>query len=158
VKQQDWETANEVYEMRENLQPYALCGLTCIQIADNWQKASGLDYLPMQYIFEDGDQYKGQLRTWCEKEYGKEPIFRKKVSKSPRGDEYPLTPLQVGDFLAYEIGKFYSIVDPERDALFEKFRESFRLVGSITPKWGELSAYAIKVGSNVLGIPKRRKD
>jgi hypothetical protein len=62
----------------------------------------------------------------------------------------------VGDFLAYEIGKFYCIVDPERDKLFEKFRESFRLVGSVTPKWGDLSSYAIRVGANVLGIPKRK--
>jgi hypothetical protein len=63
--------------------------------------------------------------------------------------------LQIGDFLAYEIGKFYSIVDPEVEALFGKFRESFRLVGSLPQQWGNLSEHAIRVGSNLRQVEKR---
>ncbi len=81
----------------------------------------------------------------------------KKVSTSLQRNDYPLTPLQAGDFLAYEIGKLYSTLDPDRDKLFEKFRGSFQLVSSITAKWGDLSAHNIKVGSSELEIPKRRK-
>jgi hypothetical protein len=159
VSQRDYNAADRVYELHEYLQPYPLCGVTCIELAHKWQKANKLDFLAMRYIFEDGDQHSGQLSERAREDFGQSPIFvpklRDKRASRHLTDNYPLTPLQVGDFAAYEIGKFYSIVDPGVEELFEKFRESFRLIAPLPQQWGDLSETAIRVGLNMRGVPRR---
>src|SRR5258708_3440574 len=107
----------------EYLQPYPLCGITSIELAHQWRELNHFEYLPMEYVFEDGDEHSDQLWKQAKEDFGKYPHFRKKVPDVSNPDE-PTTPLQVGDFAAYEIGKFYSTIDPERAELFEKFRVS----------------------------------
>ncbi len=97
VSQKDYDAADLKYQLREYLRPYPLCGVTCVEMAHKWQKASKLDYLSMEYIFEDGDDYSDQLRKRIKQAFGKEPIFRPKILTRDSPNERPVTPLQVGD-------------------------------------------------------------
>lgn len=60
VSQSEYDAADRIFQMQETLQPYPLCGVTCIELAQQWQLANKLDYLPMEYVFEEGDEYSGQ--------------------------------------------------------------------------------------------------
>jgi hypothetical protein len=148
VSQKDYDAADRIYQLREFLQPYPLCGVTCIE-------RRNLDYMPMEYIFEEGDEYYGQLSERVRQDFGKYPLFRPKIVTDDTPNQRPVTPLQVGDFAAYEIGKFYSLIDPDMNRLFEKFRGSFRLLGDIPQSWGQIEEHAIRVGCNLRGVPRR---
>jgi len=154
VSQKDYDAADSIYQLHEFLQPYPLCGLTCLELAHKWQKIHRLEYLPMEYVFEDGDEYSDQLWRQVKTDFGRYPLFRKKLPDKPSAEE-PSTPLQVGDFAAYEIGKFYTTIDPIRNQLFGKFRESFRLIESLPQQWGQLEETAIRVGLNLRKVPRR---
>jgi hypothetical protein len=157
VLKKDYDEANRVYRLAEYLERYPLCSLTCIQMAHAWRDAHGWDYLPIEYVFEDGDHGWGQLQERVKEDYGKSPLFRPKIPRKTRlsGPIVPLTPLQVGDFIAYEVGKFYGTLDRESAQLFEQFRKSFLLIGEIPHKWGALGAEAIRTELNIRGVEKR---
>jgi len=155
VSQKDYDAADRIYQLREFLQPYPLCGVACIERAHIWRKTKNLDYMPMEYIFEEGDEYSGQLSERVRQDFGKYPLFRPKIITADSSIERPVTPLQIGDFAAYEIGKFYSLIDPDVNRLFEKFRASFRLLGNIPQQWGQLEEQAIRVGCNLRGVSRR---
>ncbi len=138
--------ANRVYQLEEYLQPYPLCAEACIDIAREWQNLSRLDYLPMEYVFESGDEHWGQLRNRIKEDYGHEPLLRKKTQA---------TPLQLADFAAYEVRKAYVGLDAENAKLFERFRASFSLIGTIQSKWGTLGATAIRTEMNLRGVTRR---
>jgi hypothetical protein len=152
---------DHIYQLREYLLPYALCGLTCVQMTHKWRDANHLDYLPIEYVFEEGDEGVGQLSERVREEYGKYPVFRPKIPSKgtkPLKDSdvvVPLTPLQVGDFTAYEVGKVTSILDLESARLCERFRTSFLLIGDISHTWGSLSEEAIRTELNLRKIPRR---
>jgi hypothetical protein len=155
VSPEDYKAADEVYELHEYLQPYALCGLTCVEIAHEWKSwQHHLDHIPMEYIFECGDDYADQLRKAVRAEFGKEPIFRPKLPNEKCPNDRPLTPLQVGDFAAYELGKFFGLID-DASELFVRFRTSFGLLGVVGHKWGYLEADKIRAELNNRDIPKR---
>jgi hypothetical protein len=157
VSPEDYKLADRVYELHEYLQPYALCGLTCVEIAHQWKNwQHHLDDVPLEYIFESGDAYADQLRTAVNKEYGNEPIFRPKLPNGTCPNDRPLTPLQIGDFAAYELGKFFGLIDDKSEKLFLRFRTSFGLLGVVGHKWGKLEERNIRAELNLRGIPKRK--
>jgi|SRR5208282_5813155 len=155
VAQEEYEAADRVYQLHEYSQPFTVCSLTCIDLARKWQSSRHLDYLAMEYVFEEGDEHTGQFWQRCKEWYGKYPIFRKKVDDRAT-PEKPVTPLQVADIAAYEIGKFYVTVDPQVEALFHRFRTTFALLGNIHHMWGRLTEVGLRAEMNVRGIAKRK--
>jgi hypothetical protein len=155
ISQKAYDTADAIYQLHETLRPYPFCGWACVELAHDWQKKSNLDYLPMEYVFEEGDDYAEQLRQQIKKDYGKEPIFRKKRDPGAKIDEL-LTPLQVGDFVAYEIGKAYGVFDPTVEALFESIRKPLLFLGQVgAHRWGHYDETAIRTICNIKEFPKR---
>ena len=154
VSQQAYAAADRIYQLREYAQPFTVCGLTCVGLAHKWQIGQHLDYLPMEYVFEEGDQYAGQFWQRCNDWYGKYPIFREKRDDNATAEE-PVTPLQVADIAAYEIGKFYKTVDPAAEMLFQTFRASFTLLGNIPHHWGSLEELTLRAEMNMRKVPKR---
>ena len=163
VLQKDYDAANYVYMLHEYAQPYPLCGLKCIEKAHEWRIAQRLDYLPMEYVFEEGDQHCGQLWQRAKERYGKYPLFRPKIpgkAKLPpevSDPVVPLTPLQVSDFVAYESGKISGILTNESTKLFQRFRASFGLIGKIPHIWAGLSEADIRAELNLRGIQRRQR-
>jgi hypothetical protein len=80
------------------------------------------------------------------------PIPRKKLDD----DQNSLArPLQLSDFAAYEVRKAYVGFDEESEALFRDFRKSFLMLAKTPAIWGNIDEEHIRVGANLLGIPKR---
>lgn len=154
VSQKEYEAADRIYQLHEYSQPYTVCGLTCIGLAYQWRNANHFDYLPLEYVFEDGDQHAGQLWQRCIEWYGEHPIFRQKLNDDANSKEC-VTPLQVGDIAAYEIGKAYSLLDPDVEALFVHFRTSFGLLGNVPHRWGELHETTLRAEMKMRGVPRR---
>ena len=147
VFRRDYDKADQVYELREYLQPYPLCGVTCIEMAHTWMQANHVEYLNIEYVFESGDEHSGQLFRLTKEYFGKEPFFRTKLQA---------TPLHLADFAAYEIRKAYGALDEESEELFGRFRTSFSLLSDITHRWGNLGEVAIRTGLNIRGVAKRK--
>jgi len=148
-----YDKANEKYQLAESYHPYTLCGHTCIELADRWRERKHLEYLSMEYVFEEGDEHFGQLSDRLFQTYGQRPIPRKKMESDPNKIARPL---QVADFAAYEVRKAYVGLDAESEAVFQAFRKSFLLLGTIPATWGTLDEEKIRVGANMLEIPKRQ--
>lgn len=162
VAETDYEQADRIYELREYAQPYPLCGLACINAAHEWRDAQHLDYLPMEYVFEEGDPHQGQLRDRVREQYGKEPLFRPKTTQKARkplranaGPVVPLIPLQVADFVAYEVGKLTRTLRKDKFDIYEQYRASFLRIRGIPHRWKPLSGHAIRTDLNLLGVRKR---
>jgi len=156
LAQREFEAADRIYQVHESYQPYTICGLTCIGLAYKWRDNNRLEYLPLEYLFEDGDEpsHQSQLRQRCKEWYDQYPIFRKKLGDPAKPQEL-FTPLQVGDIAAYEIGKAYSLLDPGAEELWVRFRTSFGLLAHIPHTWGELHDDKIRAEMNMRGVPKR---
>ena len=107
------------------------------------------------WVFEEGDQYSAQLCERCRERHGNCPVFRGKVDERVT-PELPITPMQVADILAYEIGKFYGTIDPRVDELFQHFRTSFALLTNIPRMWGRLTEVGLRTEMNLRGIKRRR--
>jgi hypothetical protein len=148
-----YDKANEKYQLAESYHPYTLCAHTCIELAHRWRETKHLEYLSMEYVFEEGDEHFGQLSDRLLQTYGQRPIPRKKIESDPNK---LARPLQVSDFAAYEVRKAYVGLDAESEAVFQAFRKSFLLLGNIPATWGTLDEEKIRVGANMLEIPKRQ--
>jgi len=143
----DYEKADKVYRVHEFLQPYPFCSITCIALASEWATRHHLDYLPMEFVFEAGDEHWGQLHQRVLEDYKQAPVARAKEQAMA---------LQVADFAAYEIRKVYMSVDEESDDLTSRFRTTLgMLVVNIPHKWGNMTEVGIRTIMNVRGIPKR---
>ncbi len=152
VLRSDFDKANEVYQLEESYSSYTLCGQTCVELAHTWRRNHHFDYLPIEFVFEEGDQNFGQLSDRLLENFGRRPIPRKKVDPDPT----KLTrPLQVADYAAYEVRKAYVGLDEEQEELFEGFRKSFLLLSKIPATWGNLDEDKIRAGANILGVAKR---
>jgi hypothetical protein len=81
-------------------------------------------------------------------------FFQKKIAEAPT--DVPVTPLQVGDIAAYEIGKAYSLLNPEVEDLFVRFRISFGLLGNIPHHWGQIHENSLRSEANLRGLRRRQ--
>jgi hypothetical protein len=153
IYRSDFDKANKVYQLEEHYHPYTMCGQTCAELAYKWRNNNHLEYLPIEFVFEEGDEHFGQLSDRLLENFGHRPIPRKKIESDPNK---MARPLQVSDFAAYEVRKAYIGFDEESEALFQKFRNSFLLLSKMPATWGNIDEEHIRVGANMLKIPKRR--
>jgi len=98
----DWETVNKEYCMQEErMTPFAVAGCMAITGAYEWCKTHAVPSNQVKFVFEDGDDDKGDLMHWCKRCWKFTPSFGPKYSDNPT--DYPLTPLQACDFIAWEV-------------------------------------------------------
>jgi hypothetical protein len=143
----DYDKADAIYQAHEFLQPYSFSCIACVELALEWRRVHKLDYLPMEFVFESGDEPWGQFHDRMVEDYEQAPLTRTKEQA---------TPLQVADFAAYEIRKAYVGLDEGSDELFKHFRTSLgMLVVNVPHKWGHYAEEAIRTLMNVRGVPKR---
>ena len=97
----DWETVNKEYCMQEErMTPFSIAGCMAITGAYQWCKDNAVPSNKVKFIFEDGDEDKGDLMYWCKRCWKFTPIFEPKYLDEPTS--YPITPLQACDFVAWE--------------------------------------------------------
>ncbi|HUO04711.1 MAG TPA: DUF3800 domain-containing protein [Candidatus Binataceae bacterium] len=152
IYRSDFDKANEVYELEERFQPYTLCAHTCVSFANKWRDSNHLDYLPLEYVFEENDPHFGQLSDRLFEHYKQRPIPRKKIELDPTK---MARPLQASDFAAYEVRKAFVGLDVESARLFNQFRKSFLLLRKTPHVWGFLNEEHIRTLANVMGVQKR---
>ena len=104
---------------------YAFCGLSVMKKSRAWASGQGLR-LPMKSIFEDGDTGWGALEDRAMQDGHSRPSRQPATPKKPGNELLCLTPLQAGDFAAYEILQYYRIAR-EGDQDRSDARESLRL-------------------------------
>nr|WP_281719461.1 hypothetical protein [Nitrosomonas nitrosa] len=89
----DWEQLNQRYELRETgLTPFALAGVSCIELVHRWCNKRKIPRTQIEFIFENGDLDRGHLWDIAKKHLGVQIVPR---SKS-------LRPLQACDLLAWD--------------------------------------------------------
>ncbi len=140
----DYDKADAIYQVHEFLQPYPLCNINCVELALEWARTQKLDYLPIEFVFEAGDEHWGQFHQRMMGDYKQAPIPRTKQQA---------TPLQLADFAAYEIRKAYQVAE---DAEIIRFRNSLGLlVVNIPHRWGQITELGIRMLMNMRGIARR---
>jgi hypothetical protein len=146
VRKSDYDRADAVYQVREFLQPYPLCSINCVELALEWARNQKLDYLPMEFVFEAGDEHWGQFHQRMLEDYNQAPIPKTKDQA---------TPLQLADFAAYEIRKVYQSVEDEGIQPM-RFRNSLGLLlVNIDHRWGHQTDIGIRTLMNVRGVARR---
>jgi hypothetical protein len=146
VYRKDYFNVDNDYELHERYYPYPLCGGTCVSIAEGWREAHHLTDLSMEYIFEGGDEHRGQLMKLVEEKTGNLPIFRQRLKA---------VPLQAADFAVYELAKMYrSLIAP--DDIWQRFRSSFGLLKAIPNQWGNYDEQGLRVICRMNDIPRRK--
>lgn len=146
IRLEDFKKVDADYELHETFYPYPLCSRLCIDMAIRWCEAHHLEDVPIEYVFEHGDEHAGQLLKVVQEKTGQLPIFRTRLQALP---------LQAADFAAYEVFKAYRRFAIELDLLFEKFRESFELLRAIPNKWGQMEEHNLRVICRISKIAQR---
>lgn len=143
-----YDGVDAIYQLHEKLQPFPLCGITCVDSALVWQEARHLEDHSMEFVFEAGDEDRGQLIHAVKELTGQEPIFRTKTQA---------TPLQAADFSAYEQFRANKTTEVEIDKLFTRFRvPSLRLLETVPSKAGIFNNETdLRVVCRQMNIPKR---
>jgi hypothetical protein len=112
--------------------PYSLAGRTCAAKASRFTS----DGAGATYIFDDGDEGRGDLMRVMGRDNYPSPIFRPsrdrwKNDRLVRG----VVPLQAADFAAYELRKAHKD-DPMESWPVHKYRKSLQALGGIPSDWG----------------------
>ncbi len=121
--------------------PYSLAGRDCAKESTKWVlgqlgETHATPALPLQHIFEDGDEGKGLLMSLMEKDNFPSPAF--KPSRDRVRETYPerlafteegVIQLQAADFAAYELRKAKPLL--ERDAWLEMHRASMQALTEV---------------------------
>jgi hypothetical protein len=133
VQHAEYLEVNKAYKLREYTKSeYALAGVTCVRNVWEWGKVHHPG-VPMEVIFHQGTKGRGGLAELMEEEFKYSPIFR---SASEQEGPRPVIPLQVADFLAYEVRKVRKD-DPSETRPIEKHRISLRMLISVPNDWGQ---------------------
>jgi hypothetical protein len=146
VVRRDYSKVDEDYELHEHFYPYPLCGRSCVDIAEKWRDAHHLLDTPVEYIFEGGDEHRGQLVNRVKEKTGTTPVFKYRLNA---------VALQAADFAAYELAKAYRGLKDESDELWQRFRTSFGLLRTVPNKWGNYDERGLRVLCRTLDIPRR---
>src|SRR3989442_1575061 len=103
---------NETYLLGEAVgNPYSLAGRDCTVIARRWVNKNKSAEVPVEYVFEEGDEGKGLLDKLMLRDGYPHPIFRPSRDRvmadrdGNRCEVKGLLPLQAADFAAYELRK-----------------------------------------------------
>jgi hypothetical protein len=133
VQLAEYRKVNKTYTLREYTKSeYALAGITAVRAAHDWA-VKNHPGVPMECIFHQGTKGHGGLSDLMMEELRFMPIFR---SASEQEGPRPVIPLQVADFLAYEVRKARRD-DPNETMPIEKFRKSVRMLVSVSSDWGQ---------------------
>lgn len=93
VHMQDYEEADVQYCLREWAHPYALAGAHCIGMVKAWAEKFDHNFSLLDYVFENGDEGKGNLFDLSSRHLSIDPIFKPK--------EWSVA-FQAADLIAYE--------------------------------------------------------
>jgi hypothetical protein len=133
VPHREYREVNRSYTLKEYTKSeYALAGITAVRAACDWA-AINHPRVPLECIFHQGTKGHGLLSSLMMEELKFMPIFRSAYEQEgPR----PVIPLQVADFLAYEVRKVRKD-DPDETRPIEKHRKSVRMLISVPNDWGQ---------------------
>jgi hypothetical protein len=129
-----FERVNQIYRLDDAVGvPYSLAGRTCVAKASLY-RGSNTD---ATYVFDDGDEGRGELMRVMERDGYPSPIFRPsrervKDGRLVRG----VMPLQAADFAAYELRKIFKD-DPEETWPLDRYRKSIRALVNVESDWSK---------------------
>lgn len=112
--------------------PYSFCARGCAEKIREWTEKSGYGASPIDYIFEDGDEGKGELLRIFGRDGLPLPIFKPKLPR-PGHELGVFTPLQAADFVAWEHQK--ATKQMEQGEL-KHLRKSLQALRPIEKRWG----------------------
>jgi len=145
-----YDEVDGIYRLHEELFPYPLAGITCVDQVLQWKKRRHADD-PVEYIFASGDEDHGQLMKAVKQLINQDVIFRSPLKAAP---------LQAADFTAYEQFRANKSADVELDRVFQKFRTSFERLFRAVPSWhGSYDDVTnLRVVCRQMNIQKRERD
>ncbi|HEY6253092.1 MAG TPA: hypothetical protein VI685_24295 [Candidatus Angelobacter sp.] len=155
LSQRVFDFHNLFYELDQHYNPYALCGRDCGIRTMNFIREERDSNLPIDFIFERGDEGRGMLMEGMLAAGLRSPVFSKPRPdlKNPQADidDPPVLPLQACDLVAYEIGRGQTDFK-----LGKKSRKSLEAVGQIKiRRWNELKEQDVMTRINNGRIPLR---
>jgi hypothetical protein len=152
----EYRRVDELMRVRKLISPLALTGIKCIGTARERAEEMGIKNEDIRFVFEDGDQDRGNLASCIEHDFGFAPTFEKKSSS---------VAFQAADLLAYEhlqiTGRCFD--EPTRYFGTEELRGSLKALRSIPhfikqrDTWILLEAPNIEAGFRKALIPKPLK-
>jgi Protein of unknown function (DUF3800) len=133
--------------------PYSLAGRTCVAKA-SLHRGSTTD---ATYVFDDGDEGRGELMRVMERDGYPSPIFRPSRDCEKKGRLVSgVIPLQAADFAAYELRKVYKD-DPLESWPLERYRKSLRALADIDCEWEKYTERdLITLCENIPNVPMKR--
>ncbi len=78
VNMVDYRAVDKIYRLSEWAHPYAIAGAHCVAKIQKWGNKSNYDSSAIDFVFEDGDEGKGDLFQSASKHLAVNPIFKKK--------------------------------------------------------------------------------
>jgi hypothetical protein len=146
VEFKTFEKVNQRYALAEAVGvPYSYAARGCVSHSHQYLRKKNIGVLPeINYVFEDGDEGRGELTRVLLKDGYNAPIFRPSRDRTAK-DGTPVrgfVQLQAADFAAYEIRKAFRD-NPEEDWPLEKYRKSIRALGKINSWWGKFTEHDI---------------
>jgi hypothetical protein len=156
VEFESFNRVNKIYCLDEFVGvPYSLCGRTCVARASNYLGDADAN---IDYIFEDGDEGKGELMRVLDKDGFPSPIFKPSRDQKKKGHLVRgVIPLQSADFAAYEIRKVFKD-DPMECWPIHKYRKSLQALARIDSNimdWGRYTENDLIVLCQKASIPLR---
>jgi hypothetical protein len=138
--------------------PYAHAARDCMAHANIWLRKSQRG-IPVDYVFEDGDEGKGLLldavarhnKIVSGNDLVSIPTFK---ASRDRGSVKGFTPLQAADFAAYELLKAHRMGEDES---LWKYRKSIRALAAIPGWWGKYTKANLIQLCKAAGIPERHR-
>jgi len=135
--------------------PYSLAARDCVAHSYTYLFEKGYVDPEITYIFEDGDQGKGEFKRVMKKDGHHEPIFRPSRDRENGGViSRGSVPLQAADFAAYEIRKVFKD-DPAEVWPIHRYRKSLAALSRVNSWWGRYSEQNLLQMCEVASIPSR---
>lgn len=160
---QDFDRVNQIYSLAESLRtPYAVCAFDCIMSATTWARDQPFAKLPMEYIFEEGDDGWASMEQFAVQKGYPRPLCkpsRDRFETTPKGEHSPIKgilELQAADFLAYELRKATSQLGPNPPRW--KYRQSALALGRIGSLHTGFSGTQLEQFCGALKIQKREQS
>ena len=150
VHMHEYNAVNEQYKLREWAHPYALCGLNCLDKVKKWAWKFKYDFSLIDYVFEDGDEGKGNLSNLAAQQLSINPVFKSKAHS---------VAFEAADLIAYEYQKANNAIIHAGDNLlaFDELRIPLKKFASIpgSADWSLMSQEDMVKNCEKFGIPKR---
>ncbi len=91
VMLEDWRRVDQDFELSERLiSPYVYASQQCIAAVQRWMKRTKAD-VPVEYVFEDGDDDRGKLLDFINRLYSISPISSKPPKETASANCNPQT-------------------------------------------------------------------